>query len=68
MWAYHDKVQIDFSRPGSPPKSFIKTFNGSFRDEHLNLHWFESLAEAKREIGLGAATTMRPALISHSRN
>ncbi|KVC87624.1 hypothetical protein WL13_01820 [Burkholderia ubonensis] len=51
MWAYHCKVQIDFSRPGKPTdNSFIETFNGSFRDECLNLHWFESLAEAKREI------------------
>ncbi|KVE40092.1 integrase [Burkholderia sp. TSV86] len=46
MWAYHYKVQIDFSRPGKPTdNSFIETFNGSFRDECLNLHWFESLAE-----------------------
>lgn len=51
MWAYHYKVQIDFSRPGKPTdNSFIETFNGSFRDECLNLHWFESLVEAKREI------------------
>lgn len=49
MWAYHYKVQIDFSRPGKPT-SFIETFNGSFRDECLNLHWFESVTEAKREI------------------
>ncbi|MGF6292964.1 transposase InsO family protein [Paraburkholderia youngii] len=51
MWAYHYKVQIDFSRPGKPTdNSFIETFNGSFRDECLNLHWFESVAEDKREI------------------
>jgi putative transposase len=51
MWAYHYKVQIDFSRPGKPTdNSFIETFNGSFRDECLNLHWFESLEEAKCEI------------------
>jgi putative transposase len=51
MWAYHYKVQIDFSRPGKPTdNSFIETFNGSLRDECLNLHWFESLVEAKREI------------------
>lgn len=25
----------------------IETFNGSFRDECLNLHWFETLGEAK---------------------
>lgn len=51
MWAYHYKVQIDFSRPGKPTdNSFIETFNGSFRDECLNLHWFESVVEAKCEI------------------
>ncbi|BBP98361.1 putative transposase [Burkholderia sp. SFA1] len=51
MWAYHYKVQIDFSRPGKPTdSSFIETFNGSLRNECLNLHWFETLAEAKREI------------------
>lgn len=51
MRAFHDKVQIDFSRPGKPTdNSFIETFNGSLRDECLNLHWFESLVEAKREI------------------
>jgi putative transposase len=51
MWAYHYKVQIDFSRPGKPTdNSFIETFNGSLRDECLNLHWFDTLAQAKREI------------------
>ncbi len=51
MWAYHYKVQIDFSRPGKPTdNSFIETFNGSFRGWCLNRHWFESLAQAKREI------------------
>lgn len=48
LWAYHHKTNIDFSRPGKPTdNSFIETFNGSFRDECLNLHWFETLAEAK---------------------
>jgi transposase InsO family protein len=26
---------------------FIETFNGSLRDECLNVHWFASLAEAR---------------------
>ena len=30
--------------------AFIETFNGSLRDECLNLHWFDNLAEAKRLI------------------
>jgi putative transposase len=51
LWAYHHGVQIDFSRPGKPTDNcFIETFNGSFRDECLNVHWFESMEEAKREI------------------
>lgn len=42
MWVYHYKVQIDFTRPGKPiDNSFIETFNGSFRDEYLNLNWFD---------------------------
>lgn len=48
LWAYHHQARIDFSRPGKPTDNcHIETFNGSFRDECLNLHWFESLAEAK---------------------
>ncbi|MGF6408540.1 transposase InsO family protein [Paraburkholderia sp. MM5477-R1] len=51
MLAYHYKLQIDFSRLGKPAdNNFIGTFNGSFRDDYLNLHWFGSMAEAKREI------------------
>lgn len=48
LWAYHHQARIDFSRPGKPTDNcHIETFNGSFRDECLNLHWFESLDEAK---------------------
>jgi putative transposase len=48
LWAYHHGVRIDFSRPGKPTdNAFIETFNGSLRDECLNLHWFDTLAEAK---------------------
>jgi putative transposase len=28
----------------------IETFNGSFRDGCLNVHWFESLEEAREKI------------------
>ena len=51
LWAYHHGVQIDFSRPGKPTdNSFVESFNGSLRDECLNLHWFESLEDAKEKI------------------
>ena len=51
LWAYHHKVQIDFSRPGKPTDNcFIETFNGSMRDECLNVNWFETIDEAKVKI------------------
>lgn len=51
LWAYHHGVRIDFSRPGKPTDNcFIETFNGSLRDECLNVYWFETLEEAKARI------------------
>jgi putative transposase len=48
LWAYHHGVRIDFSRPGKPTdNAFIETFNGSLHDECLNLHWLETIGEAK---------------------
>ena len=48
LWAYHHKVKLDFSRPGKPTDNgFVESFNGSLRDECLDLNWFESLDEAK---------------------
>src|SRR5439155_553282 len=37
-----------FSRPGKPTdNAFIESFNGKFRQECLNQHWFLSLEEAQ---------------------
>lgn len=50
-WAYENDVILCFSRPGKPTdNAFIESFNGSFRDECLNAHWFMSLADAKEKI------------------
>lgn len=50
-WAYENKVTLDFSRPGKPTdNAFIESFNGSFRDECLNAHWFMSLEDAREKI------------------
>lgn len=39
------------SRPGKPTDNpFIESFNGSFRDECLNTHWFLSLEDARQKI------------------
>ena len=48
LWAYHCKARIDFSRPGKPTDNcYVETFNGSFRDECLNVHCFETMEDAK---------------------
>jgi transposase InsO family protein len=40
-------MKIDFSRPGKPTdNAFVESFNGTFRAECLNAHWFGTLAEA----------------------
>lgn len=51
LWAYEHNVTLDFSRPGKPTdNAYIESFNGSFRDECLNLNWFLSLADAQEKI------------------
>lgn len=50
-WAYENQVILDFSRPGTPTDNpFIESFNGSFRDECLNVNWFLSLEDAQEKI------------------
>lgn len=47
LWAYMKGVTLDFSRPGTPTdNAFIESFNGKFRAECLNQHWFMSLDDA----------------------
>ena len=47
-WAYAHDVRLDFIRPGKPiENAFAESFNGKFRDECLNEHWFASVAEAR---------------------
>jgi putative transposase len=53
-WAYHNKVTMVFPRPGKPTdKAYIESFNGSFRDECLNIHWFLSLEDARKKLNRG---------------
>ena len=50
LWAYQRGVTLDFSRPGKPTdNAFIESFNGKFRAECLNAHWFMSLDDARRK-------------------
>ena len=51
LWAYHNQVQIDFSRPGKPTdNAHVESFNGTLRAECLDVHWFATLTEAKQVI------------------
>jgi putative transposase len=51
LWAYHNHVQIDFSRPGKPTdNAYVESFNGTLRAECLDVHWFASLTEARQII------------------
>ncbi|MCY1200642.1 Integrase core domain protein [compost metagenome] len=50
-WAYQVGVKLSFITPGKPVENaYIKSFNGKFRDERLNEHWFLSLRQAKSMI------------------
>jgi putative transposase len=51
LWAYTNNVQLEFSRPGKPTdNAHIESFNGSLRDECLNIHWFRSLVDATEKM------------------
>jgi transposase InsO family protein len=50
-WAYAKGVTLDFSRPGKPTdNAYIEAFNGRFRSECLNAHWFLTLADAAEKM------------------
>ena len=50
-WAYEAGVTLSFIRPGKPVENaYIESFNGKFRDECLNEHWFTSMKHARKMI------------------
>jgi putative transposase len=50
-WAYRHGVRLEFNRPGKPTdNAFVESFNGHFREECLDQHWFLSLEEARSRI------------------
>jgi putative transposase len=51
LWAYEHDVTLDFSRPGKPTdNAFIESFNGKFRAECLNAHWFMTIEDAREKL------------------
>jgi putative transposase len=50
-WAYARGVTLHFIEPGKPTQNaFVESFNGTFRDECLDEHWFMSLDDAREKI------------------
>lgn len=50
-WAYRQGITLRFIEPGKPiQNAHIESFNGKFRDECLNQHWFVSLEDARQII------------------
>jgi transposase InsO family protein len=50
-WAYRQQLQLRFIEPGKPQQNaYIESFNGKFRDECLNEHWFLSMRHARQVI------------------
>lgn len=48
-WAYWNRVQLDFSRPGKPTdNAHAEAFNSVLRRECLSQHWFIDLEDAQR--------------------
>jgi putative transposase len=51
QWAARQGIQLDYIEPGKPVQNAVmESFNGRFRDECLNSHWFTSLDDARRTI------------------
>ncbi len=51
QWAYEHGVELRLIQPGKPTQNgFIESFNGRFRDECLNEHWFSDVSHARKTI------------------
>ncbi|ACO73809.1 Probable transposase [Laribacter hongkongensis HLHK9] len=47
-WTHARGIQLFLIEPGKPNQNaYIESFNGRFRDECLNEHWFTSLRHAQ---------------------
>ena len=50
-WCYENGIKMIFTRPGKPSDNcHIESFNGTFRNECLNAHYFGKLSQAREII------------------
>lgn len=53
-WAYQHGVTLDFITPGKPiENAHVESFNGRFRDECLNAHWFCHSSAHRLQVSVG---------------
>lgn len=51
FWSQQSGTRLHFIQPGKPMQNaFVESFNGTFRDNCLNEHWFSDLTDAKQII------------------
>lgn len=51
--AFEHGVEMRIIQPGKPTQNgFIESFNGRFRDECLNEHWFSDIVHARKTINV----------------
>ena len=52
-WAQTHGIRHILIQPGRPMQNgYIESFNGKFRDEHLNESWFETLHQARTSVAI----------------
>ena len=50
-WAAEHQVNWHYIAPGKPTQNaFAESFNGTLRNECLNVHWFLTLADARQTL------------------
>ena len=52
-WAHKHGIKHILIEPGNPtPNAYFESYSGTFRDECLDEHWFESLGQAQKIINV----------------
>ncbi len=59
QWAFEHGVELRLIQPGKPTQNgFIESFNGRFRDECLNEHWFSDVGHARKQPSANGGRTI----------
>ncbi len=68
QWAFEHGVELRLIQPGKPTQNgFIESFNGRFRDECLNEHWFSDIVHAREGANKQVMSSQADSLIKISR-